>query len=149
MAEIYKAICKNCSSEKSVLWGDGMYYIQYQCSNCLKTVGIPRHAPRPNREGREVPKFLEKDSFYSYPPTPIEEIIRFTDAELEEHLSNHVAWQNGDDEWDEFEVKKILQIRGCKCSSAFERVSRDSSPSTKCESCNSVDFQMTLDKLAD
>jgi len=149
MAAIYKAICKNCSSEKRVLWGDGMYYIQYQCSSCLKTINIPRHAPRPNREGREVPKFLETIAFHSYPPTPTDEIIRFTDAELNYHLKNHVRWQVGNDKWDEFEIQKILQILGCECFSTFERVSRDSSPSTKCDTCSSVDFQMTLDKLAD
>lgn len=149
MAEIYKAICKNCLSEKRILWGDGMYYIQYQCSHCLKTVDIPRYAPRQNREGREVPKFLEKINFHSYPPTPSDEIIRFTDAELNDYLINHVSWQIGDDKWDEFEIQIILQILGCACSSVFERVGRDSSPSTRCDLCISVDFQMNLDQLAD
>lgn len=149
MATIYKATCKNCSNEEKVLWGDGLFYVQYQCTNCLKTVAIPRHAPRPNREGREVPKFLEKVGFYSYPPTPTVEIRRFTEAELKEHLSNHLAWQNGDDEWDESEVLKILQIMCCDCYASLERVSKDSSPSAKCDSCNSVNLQMELEKLAD
>jgi hypothetical protein len=141
MGTLYKITCKRCEEIAEVAWGDGMFYLQFQCDSCLKLFHIPRKAPRQNRNGREVPKFLETQSFKTIPPTPIDEITRFTDEELKKYVENRVQWQKGDDEWDEFEIKQLISIASCKCDALFARVSKIKQMNVSCQKCGSKNHE--------
>jgi len=136
MAILYKSTCNSCSEEREISWGDGMFYLQYQCDCCLKLFHLPRKAPRQNRNGREVPKFLEKHGFESHPPKSSEEITRFTDKSLKMYLENPTQWQHGDDQWDSYEIEKIISLVSCGCISVLHPTSERKIPKLNCQSCN-------------
>lgn len=141
MATLYKSTCKSCSEETEISWGDGMFYLQYQCNCCLKLFHLPRKAPRQDRKGRIVPKFLEKHDFKSHLPKSNEEITRLTDADLKTYLSNPTKWRNGDDEWDSYEIEQILSLVSCACKSDLVPTSQEKIPKLKCQTCNSSKLQ--------
>ncbi len=141
MATLYKTRCDSCSEEAEISWGDGMFYLQYQCKCCLKLFHLPRNAPRQNRNGREVPKFLVKDGFKSFPPTPTNQIIRFSVQEIVSYLNNQIQWQYGDDEWDTYEIDQILSLVSCECESDLVATSKEKIPKLKCQTCNSSRLQ--------
>lgn len=143
MGTLYKTNCTNCSDERKLSWGDGMFHLQYQCQCCLKQFNIPRKAPRPNRNGREVPKFLEKHDFKSLPPTPSNEIIRFTDENLKAYLEARSQWQHGDDEWDEYELEQLISLVSCDCDSDVVHVTQETLITIACERCGFNNLQMT------
>lgn len=138
MGTLYKTNCSNCSDERELSWGDGMFHLQYQCKGCLKLCNIPRNAPRQNRNGREVPKFLEKHNFKSLSPIPYSEIIRFTDENLKAYIDARSQWQHGDDEWDDYEIEQLISLVTCDCDSDIVHVNQEDNPQFKCHSCNST-----------
>ena len=143
MATLYKSTCNSCSEETEISWGDGMFYLQYQCINCLKLFHLPRKAPRKNRNGREVPKFLEKDGYESFPPTQINKVIRFSDEEIHLYLKNQIQWQHGDDEWDAHEVEQLIKlVVSCTCNAAIKRVDQQKKFDFACQKCGSTKLQI-------
>ena len=137
MGTLYKTTCNDCSEECEISWGDGMFHLQFQCKSCLKLFNISRKAPRPNRNGHEVPKFLEKNDFKSLPPTPINEIIRFTDENLKAYIEARSQWQHGDDEWDDYEIQQLISLVSCDCDSDVAHVTQQLPLQTKCKLCGS------------
>jgi len=149
MGTLYKMTCKSCEEIAEVAWGDGMFYLQFQCGSCLKLFHIPRKAPRQNRNGREVPKFLETQSFMTIPSTPIDEITRFTDEELKEYVEKRFQWQTGDDEWDEFEIQQLISLLSCKCDALFTRVSTIKKMIVSCQKCGSTNLKVEVVGMVD
>ena len=149
MGTLYKMTCNSCEEVAELAWGDGMFYLQFQCDSCLKLFQIPRNAPRQNRYGREVPKFLETQSFKTIPPLPIDEITRLTDEELNKYLEKRIQWQQGDDEWDEFEIKKIISLLSCRCDALFTRVSTIKKMIVACQKCGSTNHEVVTVGLVD
>lgn len=142
MGTLFHTSCNNCNQEDTLSWGDGIFTIQYQCCTCFKLFNIPRKAPRPNREGRDVPKFLEKSNFKSLAPIPTYEIIRFTEENLMHFLEARTQWQFGDDEWDSFEVEQLIALIACKCDSEVKRVDANLQLRYACKKCSFLDLQL-------
>ena len=143
MGILYRITCNRCLDERELSWGDGMFHLQYLCNSCLNLFNIPRKAPRPNRNGREVPKFLEKHDFKSFPPTPINEIIRFTDENLKAYIDARFQWQHGDDEWDEYEIEQLISLVSCDCDSDIIHVTQETPITISCVRCGSINLQKT------
>lgn len=142
MATLYKTTCNSCSEVTEISWGDGMFYLQYQCINCLKLFHLPRKAPRQNRNGREVPKFLEKNSYKSFPPTSNSKIIRFSDEEIHSYLKDQIQWQHGDDEWDAHEIERIIKlVVSCTCDETIKRIDQKKKLDFACQKCGSMSLQ--------
>jgi hypothetical protein len=137
---LYKIICDSCFDERQLSYGDGMFHLQYQCNSCFKLFNIPRKAPRPNRNGREVPKFLEKHDFKSLPPTPINEIIHFTDEYLNAYLKARSQWCHGGDEWDSYEIGQLISLVSCECNDIVIKISEQSQLRTTCFKCGSLNI---------
>jgi hypothetical protein len=138
---LYKITCTNCQDERQLSWGDGMFHLQFQCKYCYKLFNIPRNAPRPNRNGRLVPKFLEKHDFKSLPETPNNEIIRFADEFLKDYIETSSQWKHGDDEWDEYEIEKLISLITCECDSDIVHVTQHLPIETRCKYCGSSEHQ--------
>ena len=142
MGTTYHCHCNNCRHDFTVWDGDGMRSIGLICKTCGKRSSIPRNAPRPPREGREVPSFLQTSRFFSLPPIPEEEIRRFTDEEmvnidqLSKNALEHVA-----DRWDDFEMAALIAYKNpCRCSGIVDiaaKSARASGPNvmTRCPAC--------------
>jgi len=143
MGTLYKVNCSNCSHVGELSWGDGIFHLQFQCNECLKLFNIPRKAPRANRNGREVPKFLEKHDFKSLPPTPSNEIIRFSDENLKAYLEARSQWQHGDDEWDDYEIEQLISLVSCDCDDDMTRVSDQKQLKLTCIKCGSPNLEYT------
>ena len=137
MGTLYKTTCNSCFDERVLSWGDGMFHLQYQCKCCLKLFNIPRKAPRPNRNGREVPKFLEKHNYKSSPSIPINEITRFTDENLKSYIEERSQWRRGDDEWDSYEIDQLISLMPCKCEADFIKVTAETRLHQICLKCGS------------
>lgn len=118
-----------------------MFHLQYQCNYCLKLLNIPRKAPRANRNGREVPKFLEKHNFKSLPPTPNSEIVRFTDENLKAYIDARSQWQHGDDEWDSYEIDQLISLVSCNCDADLSKVTEQTSLHLTCLKCDSKNLE--------
>jgi hypothetical protein len=144
MGTLYKVTCSNCSHVGELSWGDGIFHLQFQCNECLKLFNIPRKAPRANRNGRDVPKFLEKHDFKSLPPTTSNEIIRFSDENLKAYLETRSQWQHGDDEWDNYEIEQLISLVSCDCDSDLTHVSQKNKPQIKCNSCKSSSIHVSI-----
>lgn len=141
MGVLYKITCNDCSEEHEISWGEGMFHLQFQCKCCLKLFNIPRKAPRPNRNGREVPKFLEKHDFKSFPPTPNSDIIRFTDENLKAYLDASFQWQHGDDEWDSYEIEQLISLLSCECDDDVTNVNNQTQLHSICFKCGSSNLK--------
>lgn len=149
MGTLYKITCTSCQEERAISWGDGMFHLQFQCNICLKLLTIPRRAPRANRNGREVPKFLEKHDFKSLPPTPINEIIRFTDENLKAYIEARSQWQHGDDEWDSYEIDQLISLVSCNCDADLSKVSEQTSLHSTCLKCDSENLEFVSIGVSD
>jgi hypothetical protein len=141
MGTLYKVTCSNCSHVGELSWGDGIFHLQFQCNECLKLFNIPRKAPRTNRNGREVPKFLEKQDFKTTPPIPLEGIIRFTDDNLRSYLASRSDWQHGDDEWDDYEIEQLISLVSCECDDDVTKVSDQKQLKLSCTKCGSSNIE--------
>ena len=144
MGTLYKVTCSNCSHVGELSWGDGIFHLQFQCNGCLKLFNIPRKAPRRNRNGHEVPKFLEKYNFKTTPPISNEDIIRFTDENLKVYLDARSKWQHGEDEWDDYEIEQLISLVSCECDSDLVHVNQEEIPKFKCHSCNSSNVESLM-----
>ena len=150
MAILYKAKCCKCSEVTEYSWGHGIFHLQYQCCSCLKLFLLPRKAPRPNRNGLEVPKFLEKNNYKSFPPTQKEKIIRFSDIEIDTYLKNRIQWQYGDDDWDEHEILRLTkQVASCGCGVTLMLVDQQKQLECACRNCGSKNLKVDAIGIAD
>ena len=117
MGTTYHCHCNNCHHDFTVYDGDGMRSIGLICRACGKRSSIPRNAPRPPREGRDVPSFLQTSRYFYLPPIPDEQIRRFTDEELAniDGLCK-TAWPEDTDRWDDFETATLIANKNpCLC----------------------------------
>ena len=152
MGTIYKCCCSACSHDFTVYDGDGMHSIGLICNGCGKRSSIPRQAPRPPREGREVPSFLQTSRFYSLPPIPDSQITRFSDEELAniDQLNKNFE-SDGCDHWDGFEIETLISKKNpCACGGTVDLESKTSSEfapnsNTRCPKCNSKNFNYEFD----
>jgi hypothetical protein len=150
MGITYQCRCNACSQNFTVYDGDGMRAIGLICNGCGQLSGIPRHAPRPPREGRDVPSFLHTSRYFSLQPITEAEIRRFTDQELlniNEICKTTVSEDT--DRWDDFEIAALIaQKNPCQCSGQFDlaaKTARTGGPNamTRCPACRSVQITAT------
>ena len=144
MGTIYKCCCSICSHDFTVYDGDGMHSIGLICNGCGKRSSIPRQAPRPPREGRDVPSFLKTSRFYSLPPILDIEIRRFTDEELANIDQLHKTFASaGCDRWDDFEMASLIEKKNpCQCGGVVDLESKNKrtggpNAMTRCPVCRS------------
>lgn len=144
MGTIYQCRCKECHHGFAVYDGDGMLSIGLICKTCGQRSGIPRSAPRPPRDGLDVPKFLQTTRHFSLPPIPDTEILRFTDLELAN--INQLVKTHGlaaTDCWDDFEIKALISMKNpCQCNGLVELAAKTAiaggpNSMTRCPSCRS------------
>ena len=150
MGTTYQCHCNACSHNFTVYDGDGMRAIGLICKGCGQRSDIPRHAPRPPREGRDVPSFLQTSRYFSLPPITEAEIRRFTDQELLNIIDIcKTAGSEDTDRWDDFEIAALIaQKNPCQCSGQFvlaAKTARTSDPNamTRCPDCRSVQITAT------
>ena len=150
MGTIYKCCCVECSNNFIVYDGDGMHRIGLICSSCGQRSGFPRQAPRPPREGRDVPRFLQTSRFNSLQPIPEIEIRRFTGDELAniDQLHNSLG-SDGCDRWDDFEIVAFINKKNpCQCGGSVDfesKTKRAGGPNfmTRCPACRSDQITAT------
>ena len=125
MGTTYQCRCNACSHNFTVYDGDGMRAIGLICNGCGQRSGIPRHAPRPPREGRDVPSFLQTSRYFSLPPITKAEIKRFTDQELLNiNEICKTAGSEDTDRWDDFEIVALIAQKSlCQCSASSRHIS--------------------------
>jgi len=150
MGTIYKCCCSACSHDFTIYDGDGMHSIGLICNGCGKRSSIPRHAPRPPREGRDVPSFLQTSRYFSLPPISETEIRRFTAQEL---LNINAIGKSGGsedtDRWDDFEFAALIaQKNPCLCGGTVDvesKTKRTGGPNamTRCPACRSDQITAT------
>jgi hypothetical protein len=150
MGTIYKCFCSACSHDFTIYDGDGMHSIGLICNGCGKRSSIPRQAPRPPREGRDVPSFLQTSRFYSLPPIPDSEITRFTDEGLANiDQLNKSSGSEGGDRWDDFEIATLINVKNpCLCGGVVDLESKskrtgDPNAMTRCPACRSDQINTT------
>ncbi len=144
MGLIYRCLCKTCSHDFTVYDGEGIRVTGLICNTCGKRSNFPRSAPRPPREGRNVPSFLQTSRFFSLARIPDSEIRRFTDEELTniDELCK-TEFCEDTEKWDDFEIAKLIaQKNPCLCGGIVDlaaKSARSSWPNakTRCPSCNS------------
>jgi hypothetical protein len=150
MGTIYKCCCSACSHDFTIYDGDGMHSIGLICNGCGKRSSIPRQAPRPPREGRDVPSFLQTSRYFSLPPIPDADIRRFTAKELLniEALCK-TSGSEDTDQWDEFETAALIaQKNPCQCGGRVDlaaKTARTGTPNgkTRCPACRSHQITAT------
>lgn len=114
------------------------------CNTCGQRSSIPRLAPRPPREGRDVPSFLQTSRYFSLPPIQNSDIRRFKAEELLNIDALCKASGSEDtDQWDDFEIAALIaQKNPCQCSGLFDlaaETARTGGPNamTRCPACRS------------
>jgi hypothetical protein len=150
MGTTYQCRCNACSHNFTVYDGDGMRAIGLICNGCGQRSSIPRHAPRPPREGRVVPSFLQTSWYFSLPPIPDSEIRRYTDEELLNiYAICKSAGSEDTDRWDDFELAAVItQKNPCGCNGRVDlaaKTARTGGPNamTRCPACRSDQFIST------
>lgn len=155
MGTRYQCKCKQCEHEFAVQEGDGMFYKELICKGCGKRSGIPRHAPRPPRAGREIPPFLQTDTFKSTPPIADKDVLRFSESEMAVFLETPRAWPKSGENWEPHEVDMMLKLRNpCQCGDTAviaskylpdnpRGISDTPHPMTRCPNCRQQDFDVT------
>ena len=148
MGTTYHCYCNNCHHDFTVYDGDGMRSIGLICKTCGKRASIPRNAPRPPREGRDVPSFLQTSRYFSLPPIPDEQIRRFTDEELADiEQAFNTGGTEDIDQWDDFELAKLISLKApCQCETSIDFASKTVSncgPNTltRCPACRSCQIE--------
>ena len=150
MGTLYKCSCNVCTLNFDVYDGDGMRAIGLICDTCGHRSSIPRKAPRPPREGREVPSFLQTSRFYSLPPIPDADIKRFTGEELAniDQLFKSLSTESTDI-WDDFEIAALVSHKNpCQCCGRIDLASKTAIPDgpntmTRCPACHSNELTAT------
>lgn len=150
MGTTYQCRCKACSNDFTVFDGDGMRTNGLICNGCGLRTSIPRQAPRPPREGRDVPSFLQTSRFFSLPPIPDAEIKRFTDEEFANmELLCKAAGVESTDRWDDFEIAALIEQKNpCQCGGRFDLAAKtagtgDPNAMTRCPACRSDQIAAT------
>lgn len=158
MATTYQCICKACQHEFTLDDGDGMYYLALICDSCGKHSSIPRHAPRPLRDGHDVPPYLTTINYYSTPPIPPENIRRFSQEELGRinEITRELMQKYWDckDSWDDFEIQALIKLKNpCTCAGTFVSLPKPEfgkpNPMCRCPQCKSKDFSFAETGLSD
>ena len=142
MGTTFHCHCNNCHNDFKVYDGDGMRSIELICKTCGKRSSIPRNAPRPPREGRDVPSFLQTSRFFSLAQIPDAEIRRFTDEELT-NIDEvcKTAFSEDTDQWDDFETAVLIAFKNpCQCGGIVDiaaKSARNGGPNamTRCQVC--------------
>lgn len=144
MGSTYQCRCIACSHDFTVYDGEGMRSLGLICNTCGQRSSIPRRAPRPPREGRDVPSFLQTSRYFSLPPIQDADIRRFTAEELLNIDALCVISGSEDtDQWDDFEIAALIeQKNSCQCSGRFDlaaKTARTGAPNamTRCPACRS------------
>jgi hypothetical protein len=144
MGTTYQCLCNACSHDFAVYDGDGMRTIGLICNGCGQRADIPRNAPRPPREGRDVPSFLQTSRYFSMPPIQNSDIRRFTAEELLNIYALCKASGSEDiDQWDDFEIATLIaQKNPCQCGGRVDlaaKTVRTDTPNamTRCPACKS------------
>lgn len=150
MGTTYQCRCNACSHVFTIHDGEGMDTIRLICNGCGQLSSIPRKAPRPPREGRDVPSFLQTSRFFSLPPIPDADIKRFTDEELINiHELYECAGPEDTDHWDDFEIAALIaQFNPCQCSGLFDLAAKTAGTGgpntmTRCPACRSKEITAT------
>lgn len=150
LGSTYQCRCNACSHDFTVYDGEGMRSLGLICNTCGQRCSIPRRAPRPPREGRDVPSFLQTSRYFSLPPIPDGNIRRFTAKELTNiHELFECAEPEDTDRWDDFEIAALIaQINPCQCSGLFDlaaKTARTGGPNTmtRCPVCRSNEITAT------
>jgi hypothetical protein len=150
MGAIYQCRCNACSHDFTIYDGDGMRTVGLICIGCGQRSSIPRHAPRPPREGRDVPSFLKTSCFFSLPPIPDAEIKRFTGEEFANiGLLCKVAGGENTDRWDDFEIDALIEQKNpCQCDGRLDLAAKtartgDPNAMTRCPACRSDQITAT------
>ena len=150
MGTIYKCCCSACSHDFTIYDGDGMHSIGLICNGCGQRSGIPRHAPRPPREGRDVPSFLQTSRYFSLPPISEAEIRRFTAQELLNiYEIGKSAGSEDTDRWDDFELAALIaQKNPCECNGLVDLAAKTKGTGgpnamTRCPACRSDQITAT------
>lgn len=151
MGNSYQCNCTKCNTVFNVHDGDGMHSLGLICNQCGNRSYVPRSAPRPPRDGRVVPSFLQTDEFQSLPPVEFSKIRRFTEDELKniQELSKR-SNKYERDQWDEFELSALIELKNpCNCGGTINLASltfkADNINSlTRCPNCNSSKVTSTL-----
>ena len=150
MGVVYQCKCKACGNGFVIHDGDGMRKLGLICNTCGQRSYIPRQAPRPPREGREVPSFLQTSQFFTLPPIPDAQIKRFTADELAN--IDQLATSSGAyevDRWDGFEMAALIAHKNpCECGGLVnlaKETERTGGPNTmtRCPSCQSNELTAT------
>lgn len=144
MGTIYQCRCNACSHDFAVYDGDGMRTLGLICNGCGQRSSIPRKAPRPPREGREVPSFLQTSRYFSLPPIRDADIRRFTAEELLniDALCKPTGHEDTD-LWDDFETTAlIVQKNPCQCGGRVDLAAKTArtgtlNAMTRCPACKS------------
>jgi hypothetical protein len=150
MGATYQCHCNKCSHEFTLNDGDGIQSLGLICNVCGQRASIPRQAPRPPREGRDVPSFLQTSSFFSLPPIPDAEIKRFTNEEFTNiELLCKAAGVENTDRWDDFEFSALIEQKNpCKCGGRFDLAAKTAGTGgpnamTRCPVCRSDQITAT------
>ena len=144
MGIIYDCNCNECKHEFKIYDGEGRASISLICANCGKGSGIPRRAPRPDRNGREVSPVLTTTTYYSTPPIAADQIKRFTKDEL---MHIDPLKSDGDDWWDDFEIEALIESKNpCACGGVVQKDSitaETGRPNSlrRCPNCKSFNFK--------
>lgn len=116
MATVYQCICSDCTHAFTIHDGGGMTYQQLLCDQCGKAIHVPRYAPRPRREGHNLPPFLQRGNYKPSAPIAFQDIQRFSTVELKDFLMHPKRWPRLGDSWDAYEIQEIFAILGhCAC----------------------------------
>jgi hypothetical protein len=150
MGTTFRCRCETCHHDFTVYDGNGMRSLGLICNGCGHRSSIPRQAPRPPREGRDVPSFLQTSRFFSLPPIPDAEIKRFTDEEFAniDELSKATEVENTD-RWDDFEIAALIEQKNpCQCGGRFDLAAKTvgtGAPNamTRCPACRSDQITAT------
>ena len=155
MGTRYQCKCRQCEHEFFVQEGEGMYYQEFICKGCGKRSGIPRHAPRPPRAGREIPPYLQTSTFKSTPPIAEADVLRFSESEMARFLATPNEWPKYGEDWEPHEIAMMLKLKNpCECGDAQVIASEylpenprgrsgTPHPMTRCPHCREQDFAVT------
>jgi hypothetical protein len=127
-----------------------MHSLGLICNTCGQRSSIPRQAPRPPREGRDVPSFLQTSRYFSLPPIPDADIRRFTVEELLNiDALCKTSGSEDTDQWDDLEMAALIALKNpCQCSGQFDfatKTARTGGPNamTHCPACRSDQITAT------
>ena len=161
MGQLFHCQCSNCNHRFDIRQGGGFSFYERYCDGCGKSITLPRHAPRPNRASRIIPRPLLRDSDMPgqpgrenavlrddgsvfFPGIENENIQRFTHEEIKTFLEG-TRWPRGGDQWDDDEIELIKKIQGdCNCGGNWVEPERNEGHKPhslhRCPQCRSKEY---------